>query len=237
MESNKSMKKEKEDKIIVISVGGSLIVPEDIDSGWLSEFKQLIDKKISQGYRFIIITGGGKTARKYQNAAKDIAGLTGEDLDWIGIHSTRLNAHLVRTIFRKEAHPQIIKDPTKKIKFKENILIAAGWKPGFSTDFDAVLLAKQFKVKKLINLSNIDYVYDKDPKKFSDAKIIREISWKEFRRIVGNKWDPGLNAPFDPIAAKESEKMHLEVAIMNGKNIKNIEDYLDNKQFIGTIIK
>jgi len=223
-------------EIIVISVGGSLIVPEEIDSKWLSDFKELIVSQLTNK-RFILITGGGKTARKYQNAAKEIIELERDDLDWIGIHSTRLNAHLVRTIFRKDAHPQIVKDPTKKVNFKEKILIAAGWKPGFSTDMDAVLLAKQFNVKKVINLSNIDYAYDKDPKKYSDAKIIKEISWKNFRKIVGNKWDPGLNAPFDPVASRESEKLKLEVAIMNGKNIENIRSYLNNEQFIGTVIK
>jgi uridylate kinase len=224
-------------KIIVISVGGSLMVPGEIDSRWLREFKQFIDKYISKEYRFIIIAGGGKTARKYQNAAKEIAELTPEDLDWIGIHSTRLNAHLLRTIFRKKAHHEIIKDPNEKIIFKEKILIAAGWKPGFSTDYDAVLLAKNFGIKKIINLSNIDYVYDRDPNKFKDAEIIKEISWKDFRKIVGSKWDPGLNAPFDPIAAKESEKLKLEVAIMNGKNIANLENYITNKGFVGTVIK
>jgi uridylate kinase len=229
--------KQKDKKIIVISVGGSLIVPEEIDTNWIKEFKAMIEKYISKGFRFILISGGGKTARKYQNAAKEISGLTSDDLDWLGIHSTRLNAHLIRTIFRQLAHPQIVKNPTEKIEFKEKVLVAAGWKPGFSTDLDAVFLAKNFKVKKVINLSNIDYVYDKDPRKFSDAKVIKEISWEGFRKLVGNKWDPGLNAPFDPIASKEAEKLGLEVAIMNGKNLENIEDYLENKQFIGTIIK
>jgi len=231
------MKKEAENKIIIISVGGSLIVPDEIDSKWLTEFKKIILKYISKGFRFIIITGGGKTARKYQNAAKEIAQLDNEDVDWIGIHSTRLNAHLMRTILRGYSHPKIIKDPTEKIDFTEKVLIAAGWKPGCSTDYDAVLLAKNFGVKKLANLTNIDYVYDKDPKKFKDANLIEEITWKSFRKIVGDKWDPGLNAPFDPIASKESEQIGMEVAIMNGKNLENFEKYLNNKKFIGTIIK
>jgi uridylate kinase len=227
----------KTEKIIILSVGGSLIVPEEIDSKWLSGFKKILEKYISKGFRFIIITGGGKTARKYQNAAKEVSPLENEDLDWIGIHSTRLNAHLMRTIFRKESHPQIIKDPTQKIDFEEKVLIAAGWKPGFSTDYDAVLLAKNFGVKKIVNLTNIDYVYNKDPRKFNDAKKIESITWKDFRVIVGDKWDPGLNAPFDPIASKESEQMKLEVAIINGKNLENFEKYLNNEKFIGTIIK
>jgi uridylate kinase len=227
----------KKQEIIVISLGGSLIVPEEIDCLWIKNFKDMIEKYVARGYRFILISGGGKTARKYQNAAKEIAGLTGDDLDWLGIHATRINAHLIRTIFRTLAHPQIIKNPNEKVNFKEKILVAAGWKPGFSTDYDAVLLAKQFDVKKIINLSNIDYVYDKDPRKFKDARKIEDISWKDFRKIVGDKWDPGLNAPFDPVASKESEKLGLEVAIMNGKNLENIENYLNNYKFIGTVIK
>jgi uridylate kinase len=229
--------KEDNKKIIVISLGGSLIVPDEIDASWIRNFKRLIEKYVVKGHRFILISGGGKTARKYQNAAKEIAGLTGDDLDWLGIHATRINAHLIRTIFRALANPKVVKDPTEKIRFSEKILVAAGWKPGFSTDYDAVLLAKNFKVKKIINLSNIEYVYDKDPKKFADARIIRNISWKEFRKIVGNKWDPGLNAPFDPIASKEAQKLGIEVAIMNGKNLENIENYLNEKRFIGTTIK
>jgi uridylate kinase len=130
-----------------------------------------------------------------------------------------------------------VKDPTEKIDFKKKILLAAGWKPGCSTDYDAVLLAENFGIKKLVNLTNIDYVYDKDPRKFKDAKKIEKISWKDFIKIVGDKWDPGLNAPFDPIASKESEKIGLEVAIINGKNLNNFEKYLNDEQFIGTIIK
>ena len=224
-------------EIIVLSVGGSLIVPGEIDSEWIKGFKAVIEKFISKGYKFIIITGGGRTARNYQNAAKQVSKLDSEDLDWLGIHSTRINAHLMRTIFKDKAHSKIIKDPNEKIDFNEKILIAAGWKPGCSTDYDAVLIAKNFKVKKLANLSNINYAYDKDPRTNKDAKIIKETSWKEFRKIVGDKWDPGLNSPFDPVASKEAEKLGMEVAILNGKNLSNFEKYLENKDFIGTIIK
>ncbi|MEK6891064.1 MAG: UMP kinase [Nanoarchaeota archaeon] len=226
-----------EKQIVVISLGGSLIVQENIDINFLKEFRKVILKYLQKDMKFIVICGGGRTARNYQNAAKEIANLNRDDLDWIGIHATRINAHLIRTIFRDYAHPKIIKNPTEKIKFKEKILVASGWKPGFSTDYDAVLLAKNFNAKKLVNLSNINYIYDKDPKKFPNAKIIKKISWKDFRKIVGNKWDPGLNAPFDPIASKEAQKLKMEVAIMNGKNLENFEKYLNGDDFVGSIIK
>ena len=83
----------------------------------------------------------------------------------------------------------------------------------------------------------IDYIYDKDPKLFKDAKPIKKTSWKEFRKILPKNWSPGLNSPFDPIAAKEAEKLNIEVASLDGKNLDNFERYLNNLNFIGTIIK
>jgi len=223
-------------EIIVISVGGSLICPDRIDADFLKEFKKLILAQIKKNKRFIIITGGGRTARNYQEAARSVGELTSEDVDWLGIHGTRINAHLMRAIFYKYAHPDIIKDPTQKVSFNEKILVAGGWKPGFSTDYDAVLLAKQFGVKKIINLSNIDYVHDKDPRKFSDAKPFKEMSWKDFRKLVGNRWDPGLNMPFDPVASKEAEKQKMKVYIMNGLAIENLSHVIEGNEFVGTII-
>ncbi len=222
---------------IVISLGGSIIVPDEIDYEILKRFKKLIEEYINKGFRFLIIVGGGHTARKYQRAASKIWGIDDEDLDWIGIHSTRINAHLLRTIFKKNAFSKVIKDPTEEIETDKKIIIASGWKPGWSTDYDAVLLAKNLRCSEIINLSNIDYVFDKDPKMNKDAKALNHISWKDFRKIVGENWDPGLNVPFDPIATKEAEKLNLKVIIANGKNLDNLRNILENKEFTGTIIK
>jgi uridylate kinase len=231
---------QKKDNIIVISLGGSLIVPDEIDWKFVRNFKDIIKRQIAKGSKFIIITGGGKLARRYQEAAiKVTKKLTDDDRDWLGIHATRMNAHFIRTIFRDNAHPVINKNPNDLedfFNFKENILVAAGWRPGFSTDYDAVLLGKYFGVTKIINMSNIDYVCDKDPNKFKDAKKLKNISWADFRTMVGNKWDPGMNAPFDPIASKLASEAKMEVVILNGKKLKNMENCLENKKFNGTAI-
>ena len=124
-----------------------------------------------------------------------------------------------------------------QVGINKNIMVASGWKPGLSTDYVASMIAQEYDVKTIINLSNIDYVYDKDPNKHSDAKIMPKMTWVEFRKLVGNKWSPGLNAPFDPVAAKKSEELGLEVIIMNGKNIENLENYFAGKKFKGTVIK
>ncbi len=178
------------------------------------------------------MAGGGNICREYQKAAFKITKLTDEDKDWLGIHATRLNAHLLRTIFKKQAYPVVLDSPLKPIKRKKyQLYIASGWRPGWSTDYDAVLLAQRFKAQKLINASNITYVYDKN------KKPIEKISWKNYRKLISSKWKPGLNVPFDPVAAKMASKLKMEVIITKGTNLKNLENILKDKKFQGTIIK
>ncbi|MEK7585960.1 MAG: UMP kinase [Patescibacteria group bacterium] len=221
---------------IVISLGGSLIVPDQVDVEFLKSFIDNIKKYVDQGFRFVIITGGGHTARAYINASKSLTNPSVTDLDWIGIAITRVNAELLRVAFGGMSHDSIIMDPDQIHNTDKSVLVGAGWKPGNSSDLAAVHAAKSVGAKKVINLSNIDYAYDKDPKKFPDAQIIKESSWPDFRAILPKEWGPGLNAPFDPIAAKEAESLGLEVVIMNGKNIENLKKYLNGEEFIGTVI-
>jgi uridylate kinase len=223
-------------KLFVISVGGSLIYSEGIDTGFLKKFRDLILRQIKKGNRFILVTGGGKIARKYQDGLKQVSKASDNDLDWMGIYGTRINAELVRLMFGKLAYPVIVLNPNKKINSNAKILVGGGWKPGRSTDDDAVRLAKIYGAKTIINLSNIDYVYDKDPKKNKTAKKIIRASWKSFIKIVGAKWRPGANLPFDPTAAQTAKAHRLQVIIANGKNLKNLQNILEGKKFKGTVI-
>lgn len=220
-----------------MSVGGSLIVPGEIDTEFLSTFRSLILAHLERGISFYIITGGGKLARRYQDAAEAVRGdLHREDLDWLGIHSTRLNAHLMRTLFKEQAQARIVKNPTRRISGTAEIIIGAGWKPGWSTDYCAVLAAKKIGAKKMVNLSNIDYVYTADPRTNPDAQKIEKTDWAHFRTLIPDHWDPGLSSPFDPVAAKEAEAMKLEVAVINGTKLAEFDKYLTGEAFVGTVI-
>jgi uridylate kinase len=224
------------EETIIISLGGSLIIPEEIDVEFLKSFKTLILEYVTKGKKFVIITGGGKICRKYQEAAKELASSSDDDLDWIGIASLRLNAQLMRVIFREHTHPKIIKDLSKDFDLDLPIVIGAAYEPGHSSDYDAVLAAKTVGAKKIINLSNTDYVYDSDPKINPNAKKIEQISWKDYRKLIPEDWNPGLNSPFDPTASKMAEEEGMEVVIMNGKPIDNLLKYLNGEKFLGTII-
>jgi len=223
-------------KTFVISLGGSLIFPDDLDKKFLINFKKIIEKFLKKNYKFVIICGGGKLARNFQQVASEARRLSNKDLDWIGIYATKINAYLLKSIFNNNAEENIISNPNQKIIFKKNIIIASGWLPGWSTDYDAVLLAKNVGVRELINMSNVDYVYNKNPNKYKDARKIKKISWQEFRKLIGNIWKAGLNVPFDPIAAKEAEKSKINVFVI-GRNLKNFQNILDGKKFKGTIIE
>lgn len=231
---------------IIISLGGSLVAPSEIDLGFLKNFKRSIEKYIGanppspSGFgvarRFFVLVGGGKVARNYQKALLEF-GAKSADRDWMGINITRLNAEVVKQLFFGLAFEKIITDPNKKIKTNKNIIIGAGWKPGWSTDYVSVLIAKNNNVKTIINLTNVDYVYDKNPSQFPDAKPLKEIDWKSFERIVGDKWTPGLSMPFDPRASKLAAKLKIKIIIINGKNLERLEDFLNQKPLIGTIIQ
>jgi len=224
---------------IVLSIGGSLIVPNgSIDTKFLSKLNIFIRYEVEQGRKFFLVAGGGKTARHYRDAGQEVIGtLTDTDLDWLGIHATRLNAHLLRTIFKDIAHPRIITNYDKKLgRWKESVVIGAGWKPGWSTDYDAVVLARDYGARLILNLSNIDWVYDKDPSRFPTAKPIKRITWEEMESLVGTEWKPGINAPFDPVAAQLAKKLNLTVIVTNGKNFKNTQNIVDGESFKGTVI-
>ncbi len=223
-------------KTIVMSLGGSLIVPDDIDVKFLKGFKKTIENYVKKGCKFVIYCGGGRLARNLQKSASKITKLSNEDLDWLGIYATRLNAQLIKSIFNKNAENFIVENPNSKINFNKNIIIACGWKPGWSTDYDAVLVAKNLGVKEVLNMSSVDYVYDKDPKKHKNARKIEKITWQDYSKLISNKWKAGMNVPFDPVAAKEAEKSKLRVCLI-GRDLKNLENLLNGDKFRGTTIR
>ena len=210
-------------KTFVISLGGSVLVPAGPDPLMIKKYVQFFKQKIKQGYRFAVVIGGGTTAREYQAALKTAnPKVSRQELDWLGISATMLNAELVSKAFGKSG---------------SKILFSGGAKPGHSTDFVAVKMAKKMKADAVINLTNLYYVYTADPAKHKNVKILKELTWQEFKKIVGGKWVPGANLPFDPAACQLAEKLGISVIVSNGKDLKNLSNILLGKKAKATIIK
>lgn len=208
-----------------------------IDIGYLRRFRLFLKKQIKKGNRFVLVVGGGGVCREYQTAAAKIAKASQSDRDWVGIYSTWLNAQLLRVIFSKEAEPIIFDQRFKFKRFdKKPLIVAAGWQPGWSTDFEASQIAVDMGIKRVINLTNLPFVYTGDPKKDKTAKPIKEINWKEYFKVISPKWSPGMHSPFDPVASKLAQKSGLEIIVADGKDLANLAKIINGQNFRGTTI-
>jgi uridylate kinase len=226
--------------VMVISLGGSIVAPGNADGQFLKQFSNLIRGLIEENSerRFIFVVGGGGPARIWQDAYREACGDSAlhEDADWIGIMATRLNAQLVKAVMAGLCCQDVVTDPTCAEPLKGNVLVAAGWKPGFSSDNDAVLLAERFNAKTVINLSNIEKVYTADPKKDPAARPLDHISWDDFRAMIGDEWVPGKNVPFDPVASRHAHEIGLKVICAAGRNLENLKKIICGGDFTGTTI-
>jgi uridylate kinase len=207
----------------VVSLGGSIINPGEIDARFLKQFVAMIKKRVKSGDRFFIVTGGGALARDYQKAAKRLGPVSADELDLLGIAATHINAELMRSLFETLSG--------------KSVLVFGGTKPGWSTDYVAAQIAARHGVRSIINLSNIDYVYDKDPNKHKNARKLERLSWGDFASMFGREWKPGANLPFDPVAARLAKSKKMRVAVLNGKKLKNLDSFLAGKAFRGTVIE
>jgi uridylate kinase len=225
---------------IILKLGGSLIFPNGgLDVDYIKRFYNFIRKQIAEKKRrFFIIIGGGLLSRTYRDAGAKITEheLKADDLDWLGIHATRLNAHLFRTIFRDLAHTVVTDNYDVILKTDKPIMIAAGWKPGWSTDYGAAILAQDYNSKIIVKMSNVSHVFDKDPREFKDARKFEKISWDEYKKLLGKEWTPGTHSPFDPVATKIAAKLDIKVIYLDGRDFENTGKALDGEKFNGTVI-
>ncbi|MFX0122509.1 MAG: UMP kinase [Candidatus Hodarchaeota archaeon] len=221
--------------LVTISLGGSIINPGEIDNQFLTEFSIVIKKLVHQ-YKFMIVCGGGKVARQYIKGLPE--GLTEGERDYMGIAATWLNAQLLTYYFKGLCSPILpttVKELTEHIH-SHDIGVSGGFLPAIKTDEDAAILADLFGSPILVNVTNVDGIYDKDPRKFPDAKKYNELTYKQFYGIVSPlPLGAGSNAPFTLIAAKICERTNMRI-IISPKNAEKIKEAIQGKN-VGTVIQ
>ena len=220
----------------MVSLGGSLIVPDDVDVAFVLGIRDALGE-LAASSRFVLVCGGGALARRYQGAYGEITSsrAQADAADWVGVAATRLNAELIKQILGDLAPDEVVYDPSVPPQFTGRVLVAAGWKPGFSHDYDAVLLAEQLNATVLLKLSNLAYIHDRDPKLELNAQPIEQLSWKRMTRLMGSGWAPGSNLPFDPVATERAAQLGLTL-IFAGKDLHNFRRILDHQSFSGTTV-
>ncbi|MFH1789019.1 MAG: UMP kinase [Candidatus Altiarchaeota archaeon] len=222
---------------IVFSIGGSVLVPDEIDDAFLAKITGFL-RTLSEKHTLYVVAGGGKIARKYQQTAR-ASGADDELLDWLGIYTTRLNALLLASAVGKRANrriPQTIEEALS-LSRTHPILVMGGTDPKHSTDAVAAELAYSAGAELFINASNIDGVYDKDPKKNSDAKLIERMSAKELLALVEKiPQSPGDYALIDRMAVESVMRSKVKTIVLNGRDLDNIRKAVLGEEFKGTTI-
>lgn len=224
-------------KVIVLSLGGSLIIPDNVDINFLKKFKIII-KKNTKKYKFIVVCGGGSIARKYISALESL-GLNEEFQSFSGISATRMNARFMSYAFKinpEQGIPHTLSEVKKYIK-KQNLVFcgALEYKPNQTSDSTSAEIAHNFKAD-FINLTDVSGLYDRNPSKFKNAKFIPKISWKDFFEMSNKtKFKPGQHFVLDQTAARMILRNKIATYIL-GKDLKQLDNLLNHRKFKGTVI-
>jgi len=224
-------------RVIVISLGGSLIVPDKVDIEFLEEFRRALRKRYNR-WKFIIVCGGGSIARKYIEALKK-EGAKKREVSLAGIRATRMNALFLIQVFGDEANGALPKDMVDvENELKKNNAVICGalrYADNETSDGTAAKLARHFKCD-FINITNVKGLYDKDPGKFRDAMLIKKIGWKEFEKMATNMpFSAGQHFILDQEASRIINKYKIRTYI-SGRDMKQTGRILEGEDFTGTLI-
>jgi len=229
----------------ILSVGGSIFsLSEEVlfDFEKAKALKELLTKFTVNGDRFVLSMGGGFICRKYQNLMKE-QGIADKELDNVGVATINTNAVILRAVFGEMASEKVLRYEDflseEPLNFDKQVIIAAASHPGHSSDWNAVKLALRTQSTSLINVSNTTGVYDSDPKTNPQAKFLPDISWDKYFEIVGNPTDfvPGAHFPFDIMAARMAKENNISCYMVDGRDLTNLENILNNQEFTGTLIR
>lgn len=235
------------EKTYVIKLGGSLLSDsKDVpfDFAYLKEFSKILREHVEQGYRFVLVTGGGYMMRELAKQAEK-AGITNEnDLHWIGTTYNNVNAEITRAYISDIANSRILSYEeyydNEKTKFEKgkSVVVGGGGRAGHSGDMDALLCAKEMNINTVISLKNVDGVYTADPKKDPSATRLDQISWEEYFNIIGNihEHPVGGNFPIDPVTSEMAKEAGKRFIVVSGEDIANLEKVFAGDNYIGTVV-
>ena len=229
----------------IVALGGSLLRPEEAEarSMWMGQLRQLMVHLEGNGRKIGLVVGGGLPAREGIELAREIMS-DAHRLDQVGIAATRLNATVLQQVLLDigcdvaPSIPHSIED-ARSLFDAHHIVVMGGTVPGHTTDTVAVKLAAVVHARHCIIATNVSHVYTKDPRHHDDAEALTEITLADLADVVGvgKQLEPGASAVVDPVAVEAAIAAGLDLAVLDGRDVRRIDDALDGKSFEGTLIK
>lgn len=207
------------------------------DTSYLKSLRELL-LSLPDDHRFIIITGGGKAARDHIRIGRSL-GSDEATLDWVGIAATRLNAWLMISCLGSNCHPIPAETIEEAIiaAASSRFVIGGGTHPGHTTDAVAALIAERWSADHFINLTAVNGAYNADPNKFSNAEKKDSMTGSELVELVSDtSHGAGSHSVMDPLASRIIRRAGLRTSILNGRDLKSLENCLKDEPFDGTVI-
>ena len=226
----------------IVALGGSLLYGDHDVKTWLGQLRQTIVHLEGNGRKIGLVVGGGKPARDGIQLAEHLIS-DRYKLDEIGIAATRLNATVLQTMLAEigcnvsDVVPTTTNDAAELFE-RFNIVVMGGTKPGHTTDAVSVAFARDAGAAHVIIATNVSHVYSADPRKNDDAEPIETLTLTELQKITGkNALGPGESAAVDPIADNWAIDCGLRIGVLDGRDIRRIEDALEGRPFEGTLVQ
>jgi len=223
---------------VVLSIGGSVLVPGKDDSRYLSDLARMLSK-LSDKHKLFIVTGGGRISRYYIGTGREL-GMPEDRLDELGIQATRLNARLLAGALMgiSNSIPPETVEGAASIEPMHKVVVMGGTSPGWTTDFVAALLAQTVGAKRLVNATSVDGIYTADPKRNKKAKRLDRVTYERLIELSGEGHEKaGPTIVFDPVAARLVAKMKIPLFVVDGRDLEALENSIEGRPFRGTRVE
>jgi uridylate kinase len=221
---------------VVLRIGGS-VVASPISTELMNDYVELLKKLRQRGHEVAAVVGGGKLAREFINVAKNL-GLSVQSQDEIAISVSRLFAQLLLQKVGSMGCSKIavtLEQAAECIK-KGKILVMGGLRPGITTDAVAALVAEHLNADMIVKGTDQDGVFDKDPRKHSDAIKLDHIFLDDLCKVLElSKHEAGLHQVIDPVAIEVLKRTHTKLVVVNGFRPENVLAAV-NGENVGTTI-
>lgn len=221
---------------VVVSIGGSVLIPEKDDAAYISELANVL-KEAAKEVCLMVVCGGGKIARYYANTGKELGGSTYQ-LDELGIGVTRINAGLLSIALGDAGFGRIPLTAKECADLAEpgKVAVMGGTEPGHTTDAVAAMIAKECGAVRIVNASNVDAVYSDDPRKNPDAKRYASMTIDELKSIVYDEHDACRSSVFDPLGVKIAMDNRIDLLMINGRNFAELKNAILGRKIEGTFV-
>jgi uridylate kinase len=221
---------------IVLRIGGS-VVASPLNAELMSKYAGLLKDLRKRGHEIAVVVGGGALAREFIKAAKSL-GLNEKAQDEVAISVSRVFAQLLLKKLGESACgsvPLTVDDAVECLS-KGRIVVMGGLKPGMTTDTVAALIAGETNADLLIKATDQEGVYDKDPRKYTDAVKLEHLSFDDLSRVFAeDKHKAGIHQVIDPEAVRILMRKRVRVVVVSGFKPENVLGVVEGKS-IGTTI-